>query len=96
MLALSQKAALTYWGRPRCREVEKKESEGEAEQLQAPGVEGGRPAEHDASRLNSVPSSISGPRQPGAGKTMAAGLEWFQTCPWVSGRVWCREKRHLG
>lgn len=56
MLALTQKAALTFWGRPRCREVEEKESEGEAEQLQAPGVEGGRPAKHDASRLSSVPS----------------------------------------
>lgn len=36
-----RKAALTFWSRPRCREVKEKESEGEAEQLQAPGIEGG-------------------------------------------------------
>lgn len=28
--------------------------------------------------------SISRPRKPGAGKAVAAGLGWFQTCPWVS------------
>lgn len=74
------KAALTFWSRPRCREVEKKESEEEAEQLQVPGIEGGRPAEHDASGLSSVPS-ISWPGSMGLERLWQQDWSGFRHAP---------------